>query len=207
MRNQKGFTLIELMIVVAIIGILAAVALPAYQDYTVRSRITEGLGLAATAKAQIATDGVASANDLNRVIEAWNAQVGGVVGGARGVGATSKYVTSVCLEGVGAAGGTCPATPAAGAETGVIYINYNETATGLGNADGTGDQLQLHPMVRTGAGPVTLAASIAAGTSGSIDWACVSASNTAAVADFGATAPAAIAGAGIDPRYVPASCR
>ena len=47
---QKGFTLIELMIVVAIIGILAAVALPAYQDYTVRSRVTEGLVLSASAK-------------------------------------------------------------------------------------------------------------------------------------------------------------
>jgi len=47
---QKGFTLIELMIVVAIIGILAAVALPAYQDYTVRSRVTEGLVLASSAK-------------------------------------------------------------------------------------------------------------------------------------------------------------
>ena len=51
---QKGFTLIELMIVVAIIGILAAVALPAYQDYTVRAKVTEGLSLAGAAKLAVA---------------------------------------------------------------------------------------------------------------------------------------------------------
>ena len=50
---QKGFTLIELMIVVAIIGILAAVALPAYQDYTVRAKVTEGLSLAGAAKTAV----------------------------------------------------------------------------------------------------------------------------------------------------------
>lgn len=50
---QQGFTLIELMIVVAIIGILAAVALPAYQDYTVRAKVTEGLTLASSAKTAI----------------------------------------------------------------------------------------------------------------------------------------------------------
>ena len=50
---QKGFTLIELMIVVAIIGILAAVALPAYQDYTVRAKVTEGLSLAGSAKTSV----------------------------------------------------------------------------------------------------------------------------------------------------------
>jgi type IV pilus assembly protein PilA len=51
---QKGFTLIELMIVVAIIGILAAIAIPAYQDYTVRAQVTEGLNLAAAVKAGVA---------------------------------------------------------------------------------------------------------------------------------------------------------
>lgn len=53
MNAQKGFTLIELMIVVAIIGILAAVAIPAYQDYTVRAKVTEGLSLASSAKTAV----------------------------------------------------------------------------------------------------------------------------------------------------------
>jgi type IV pilus assembly protein PilA len=52
-QSQKGFTLIELMIVVAIIGILAAIAIPAYQDYTVRSKVTEGLNIASSAKVSV----------------------------------------------------------------------------------------------------------------------------------------------------------
>jgi type IV pilus assembly protein PilA len=53
-KLQKGFTLIELMIVVAIIGILAAIAIPAYQDYTIRAQVSEGMSLAAAAKTAVA---------------------------------------------------------------------------------------------------------------------------------------------------------
>jgi type IV pilus assembly protein PilA len=66
MKHQQGFTLIELMIVVAIIGILAAIAIPAYQDYTVRARVSDGLTLAASAKTTVSENAFNGVTNLSR---------------------------------------------------------------------------------------------------------------------------------------------
>ncbi len=86
---QKGFTLIELMIVVAIIGILAAIAIPAYQDYTIRSQVTEGMTLAGDLKASIAEYTAQTGEWPVDLIEA------GLGSTAVGTEKTGRYVSGV----------------------------------------------------------------------------------------------------------------
>jgi type IV pilus assembly protein PilA len=88
MKKQQGFTLIELMIVVAIIGILAAIAIPAYQDYTIRAQVSEGLNLSGGAKAAV------TEYYQDRGALPTNNSIAGL---AAGVSIQGKYVSSVTV--------------------------------------------------------------------------------------------------------------
>jgi type IV pilus assembly protein PilA len=112
MKQQKGFTLIELMIVIAIIGILAAIAIPAYQDYTIRSKVSEGLNLAGAAKLA-----VSETYDSN----------GGMPTAAGNV--------SYGLPSAGSIKGNYVSSVTAAATTGLITILYKSSGVGTG-ADG-----------------------------------------------------------------------
>lgn len=179
MYKQRGFTLIELMIVIAILGILVSIALPTYQNYTIRTRVLEGLNLSAHAKSLLG-ETVVSRDDLGQIVALWNAQ-------ANNTGANSKYVQSVLMD-----------------NNGIITITYNAAAIGVANNQ---NQLTLTPWVKNGTNGgngQTLTAAIAAGKTGSIDWGCASSTSaTASSSGIIATAPTNA----LLSIYAPAQCR
>lgn len=181
---QKGFTLIELMIVVAIIGILAAVALPAYQDYTIRGRVSEGLVLAGDAK-QAVQDNAANAN----------ASLGSGYGG---IVATKNLLGNTC-----ATAGQCTA-----AELNTTFTTANAGGIGIDTAAGNisiGYGVAVAPAAtnRLVLNPTTNGAALAAGTipPTNIRWDCYA----AGVASR--TAVAVVGGPTLLQKYAPSDCR
>lgn len=176
---QKGFTLIELMIVVAIVGILAALAIPAYNDYMVKSRVSEGLSLVTALKLQVAESGL-SVDGLEALAASWNAQAGDS-------GANSKYVESIQID----------------ETSGEVTITYIETSVGLGTDENT---LVLAPFIRSaasGSDAVALGTALAAGGTGSLDWGCASETQVASTAQ----GMKAITAGTLLAQYAPNNCK
>ena len=150
---QKGFTLIELMIVVAIIGILAAVALPAYQDYTVRAKVTEGISLMSGAKTTV-TENImqGAAFEIGYTPPAPTKSVLSV-----GVNSTTGVITATMKETAGGVTGanTLTLTPATGgsdAVPAVAGVPSGCTAATPGNpGDCTSQPVAAIPAVAPGA--------------------------------------------------------
>ena len=116
---QKGFTLIELMIVIAIIGILAAIALPAYQDYTTRSKVSEVIIMAAPAKLAVAE----TTSSLGSLANVTAANSGYVFPGA------TKYVSNVAIT---PATGVVTVTSTVPNATGALTLTPSEVLAGTG---------------------------------------------------------------------------